>query len=133
MYYILLVVLLINCNNIILAGDMAKNSTGSKSSVTSFYLDDESIENLSSEAIEGNKDAAFKLYQYHLFVTLNVSEELKWLEIAAKNNHPIAQYNLALYYLQKDDLSDALKWALKAKDNGVHKADQLIERIKGMN
>ena len=65
-------------------------STGS-----TYWISDEEIQILEKNATNGDKNSAFKSYQYHMFVSLDQDLEFKWLEIAAKNGHPIAQSNLA--------------------------------------
>ena len=59
-------------------------STGS-----TYWISDEEIQILEKNATNGDKNSAFKLYQYHMFVSLDQDLEFKWLEIAAKNGHPI--------------------------------------------
>ena len=58
-------------------------STGS-----TYWIPDEEIQILEKNATNGDKNSAFKLYQYHMFVSLDQDLEFKWLEIAAKNGHP---------------------------------------------
>ncbi|EET43049.1 hypothetical protein NEISICOT_03194 [Neisseria sicca ATCC 29256] len=57
-------------------------STGS-----TYWISDEEIHTLEEKASHGDKNSSFKLYQYHMFVSLNQNLEFKWLEIAAKNGH----------------------------------------------
>ena len=71
-------------------------STGS-----TYWISDEEIQILEKNATNGDKNSAFKLYQYHMFVSLDQDSAFKWLEIAAKNGHPIAQSNLADYFSHK--------------------------------
>ena len=66
-----------------------------------YWLSDEEIQILEKNATNGDKNSAFKLYQYHMFVSLDQDLEYKWLEIAAKNGHPIAQSNLADLFSHK--------------------------------
>ncbi len=54
-------------------------STGS-----TYWIPDEEIQILEKNATNGDKNSAFKLYQYHMFVSLDQDLEFKWLEIAAK-------------------------------------------------
>lgn len=71
-----------------------------------------------------------KLYQYHMFVSLNQNLEFKWLEIAAKNGHPIAQSNLADLSLAQGNKEKATFWAKKAYENGAKLPDELKILIK---
>ena len=66
-----------------------------------YWISDEEIHILEEKATNGDKNSAFKLYQYHMFVSLDQDLEFKWLEIAAKNGHPIAQSNLADLFSHK--------------------------------
>lgn len=66
-----------------------------------YWISDEEIQILEKNATNGDKNSAFKLYQYHMFVSLDQDLEFKWLEIAAKNGHLIAQSNLAIYFSHK--------------------------------
>ena len=84
-------------------------STGS-----TYWISDEEIHTLEEKASHGDKNSSFKLYQYHMFVSLNQNLEFKWLEIAAKNGHPIAQSNLADLSLAQGNKEKATFWAKKA-------------------
>ena len=68
--------------------------TNSVSTGSIYWISDEEISTLEDKAPNGDRDLSFKLYQYHMFVSLNQDLEFKWLEIAAKNGHPISQSNL---------------------------------------
>ena len=89
-------------------------STGS-----TYWISDEEIHTLEEKASHGDKNSSFKLYQYHMFVSLNQNLEFKWLEIAAKNGHPIAQSNLADLFFTQDNKEKAIFWAKKAHRNGT--------------
>jgi len=52
-------------------------------------------------------------------------EEFKWLEIAAKNGHPIAQSNLADLFFTQGNKEKAIFWAKKAYINGAKLPDEL--------
>ena len=84
-------------------------STGS-----TYWFPDEEIQILEKNATNGDKNSAFKLYQYHMFVSLDQDLEFKWLEIAAKNGHPIAQSNLADLFFTQGNKEKAIFWAKKA-------------------
>jgi len=53
---------------------------------------------------------------------------------AAKKNHFLSQYYVSLTYLEgigtSKDLKSALRWATKAKRNGVYQAKTVLENIK---
>lgn len=100
-------------------------STGS-----TYWISDEEIHTLEEKASHGDKNSSFKLYQYHMFVSLNQNLEFKWLEIAAKNGHPIAQSNLADLSLAQGNKEKATFWAKKAYENGAKLLDELKILIK---
>lgn len=100
-------------------------STGS-----TYWISDEEIHTLEEKASHGDKNSSFKLYQYHMFVSLNQNLEFKWLEITAKNGHPIAQSNLADLSLAQGNKEKATFWAKKAYENGAKLPDELKILIK---
>lgn len=89
-------------------------STGS-----TYWISDEEIHILEEKATNGDKNSAFKLYQYHMFVSLDQDLEFKWLEIAAENGHPIAQSNLADLFFTQGNKEKAIFWAERAHRNGA--------------
>ena len=95
-------------------------STGS-----TYWISDEEIQILEKNATNGDKNSAFKLYQYHMFVSLDQDLEFKWLELAAKNGHPIAQFNLADLFFTQGNKEKAIFWAKKAYRNGAKLPDEL--------
>ena len=95
-------------------------STGS-----TYWIPDEEIQIFEKNATNGDKNSAFKLYQYHMFVSLDQDLEFKWLEIAAKNGHPIAQSNLADLFFTQGNKEKAIFWAKKAYRNGAKLPDEL--------
>ena len=100
-------------------------STGS-----TYWISDEEIHTLEEKASHGDKNSSFKLYQYHMFVSLNQNLEVNWLEIAAKNGHPIAHSNLADLSLAQGNKEKATFWAKKAYENGAKLPDELKILIK---
>lgn len=95
-------------------------STGS-----TYWISDEEIHIFEEKATNGDKNSAFKLYQYHMFVSLDQDLEFKWLEIAAKNGHPIAQFNLADLFFTQGNKEKAIFWANKAHRNGAKLPEEL--------
>ncbi|QEY27179.1 SEL1-like repeat protein [Neisseria zalophi] len=100
------------------------------SSGSIYMLSEEEIRVLEEKANYGDADAAFRLYQYHMFVSLNQELEYKWLVIAAKHGHAVAQSNLADLFLEDNDKEQATFWAKKAYDNGVELSHDLMDLIK---
>ena len=90
-----------------------------------YWISDEEIQIFEKNATNGDKNSAFKLYQYHMFVSLDQDSEFKWLEIAAENGHPIAQSNLADLFFTQGNKEKAIFWAKKAYRNGAKLPDEL--------
>ena len=90
-----------------------------------YWISDEEIHIFEEKATNGDKNSAFKLYQYHMFVSLDQDLEFKWLEIAAKNGHPIAQFNLADLFFTQGNKEKAIFWANKAHKNGAKLPEEL--------
>lgn len=90
-----------------------------------YWISDEEIQILEKNATNGDKNSAFKLYQYHMFVSLDQDLKYKWLEIAAKNGHPIAQSNLADLFFTQDNNEKAIFWAIKAHRNDATIPEEL--------
>lgn len=103
-------------------------STGS-----TYFLSETDIHLLEKKAEKGDKDSAFKLYQYYSLVALDEKIGYQWLVKAAENGHPIAQYNLSVSLLTNGKISDAAFWARKASDNGVELSDELNKLINEKN
>ena len=89
-------------------------STGS-----TYWISDEEIQISKKTPTNGDKNSAFKLYQYHMFVSLDQDLEFKWLEIAAENGHSIAQSNLADLFFTQGNKEKAIFWAERAHRNGA--------------
>lgn len=83
------------------------------------------INSFEKEAVEGNKDAAFQLYKYYSFVDINMQKSFKWLAVAAKNGHKIAEYNLGKTYLNEKEYFNYDKgvfWMKKSAQHGYTSA-----------
>jgi len=80
------------------------------------------IDTYTKEAETGNKYSAYILYIYYLgFLDNNVhdaNKSMKFLTLAANNNHAAAQINMAIRCLYNKQFDKAEEWALKAKKNG---------------
>lgn len=100
-----------------------KNPTDNPVSTASiFNLTQIEIDLLNIKANDGDSEAAFRLAQYFTFVENKSNKKKYWLEIAEKNKHPAAAYNLAFEYFTFDkDLGKAKMWALIAFENGSEK------------
>jgi hypothetical protein len=107
------------------------------STASTFNLTKAEIDLFTTKANGGDSEAAFRLAQHYTFAghsiekTERKNKKMQWLEVAAKNRHPIAAYNLAfeLFYVDRDFIS-AKKWALIAVSNGTEEAKSLLQLIQ---
>lgn len=90
------------------------------SSGSTFYLSPSDIQNMELKASNGDKDAAFKLYQYYSFSNLDDGKAYMWLEKSAWLGHEIAQYNFIKLLLDQNKKLEAVDWVNKANRHGVH-------------
>ena len=103
-----------------------------KSTATTFFLSEPERDALSILAEQGDANAAFRLAQFHSFVTFDEPEQLRWLFVSASAGHAIAQHQLAytLFMATPPDLEQALQWAERSKAAGNSDAQMLIEEIR---
>jgi len=71
-----------------------------------FDLDDREQQRLVERANRGDGAAALRLANYHLFITDNIDEAVRWLKKSAEAGNATAQYNLAVIYLNNERLQD---------------------------
>ena len=113
--------------------DMLERKTEMASPVSTgstYWLFQNDIKALEEQANLGGKNAAFKLYQYYMFISFDQELEYKWLTVAAKNGHPVAQSNLAEVLLANDEKEKAVFWAKKAHENGAKLSNDLLNVIQ---
>jgi TPR repeat protein len=118
--------LIMNCNN-------SDNKESFICINESFVIDKKNIHKLELEALKGSPKIAFKLYQYYDFIELDHTIGFYWLNIAAENGHPIAQYNLATELFEGSDLKNKTRaqfWAKMAAQNGVREAIELLKELE---
>lgn len=86
-----------------------------------FYLSDEEKKIITTKANRGDSEAAFRLAMYYGFYEFRNDQYLDWLNIAAKNGHTTAQYNLA-YELERSHEEEkkrqAISWYNKLAQSG---------------
>lgn len=78
------------------------------SSSVAFGLYDDEIARLEGQATT-NSDAAFRLYQYHWISRRDAPTAMRWLELAAKQGHSIARYNLAYELFESGALESKVR------------------------
>lgn len=75
------------------------------------------VDELTEKALRGDKNAAYKVYDYYHSVERNDDNWIKWLEVAAKNGHAEAQYIHGARLINADK-KKAIYWLRKAADQG---------------
>ena len=100
------------------------------SSGSTYALSSDGVAALESAALDGDRIAAFRLYQYYAYSHYNTAKENKWLERAARLGHPVAQYNLAQRYLEDKDFRNAHHWAERLQSRDPKRAKHLLAEIK---
>ncbi len=99
-------------------------STGS-----TFFIDTDELPKLISAAQNGELFAAVRLYKYYKFSIMDSEKAFIWLTNAAELGDKVSQYNLASFYLQNGQAELAEEWALRAFDNGLAEASELLDEI----
>ncbi len=98
---------------------------------------DESLQWLSSAALDGNTEASMylsDLYKKGVHKPKDDEESLKWQKQAAKDGHSEAQMELGALYLDGDntiakDPKEAQKWFLKAAEQNISDAQIVLASL----
>lgn len=101
-----------------------------------FALTDSEIEKLNENCENGNAESALKLYKYYQYFKLDWKKAAQYLNKSATHGNRVAQYNLALFYLNevpsdfyKNDPVAGRYWLEQAKAQGHPGAIKLSERL----
>jgi len=107
------------------------------STYTTFNLSDEERVVLEKKSLDGDAAASFRLSQYYALSNYNQEKELQYLEVAATQGHPVAQYNFGGRFSQKTghyaswyDLDKAIYWLEKSANNGNEAAKRHLQELK---
>ncbi|MGE8202895.1 MAG: hypothetical protein ACN6RL_18735, partial [Variovorax sp.] len=100
--------------------DAAPASSSSPiSGAQSYALTDAQRAELITKAESGDAEAAFRLSLYYTFTSSDDVQRIRWLTIAAKAGHVVAQHNLAYdLYMSGKDLAEAAHWAAESSKSG---------------
>ncbi|MET3396217.1 hypothetical protein ABIC33_006900 [Variovorax sp. 1140] len=112
--------------------DAAPASSSSPiSGARSFALTDTQRAELAAKAEAGDAEAAFRLSLYYTFASSDDVQRTRWLTVAAKAGHVVAQHNLAYdLYMNGKDLAEAAHWAAESSKNGNAEAGDLLKEIE---
>lgn len=111
--------------------DAPSTSSSSISGAQSYALTDAQRADLVAKAEAGDAEAAFRLSLYYTFVSSDDDQRIRWLSIAAKGGHVVAQHNLAYdLYMNGKDLAEAAHWAAESLKNGNSDAGDLLKEIE---
>jgi TPR repeat protein len=87
---------------------------------------------LAREALLGDAKAAYRLLG-DAALAGNTADTTFWLEVAAENGHPIAQYNLGAKLLGNADPRDQVRaeyWLSRAARAGDRSAERLLKQLR---
>ena len=109
--------------------------------IDDFKISENEIIKLKKDALGGEPEAAFKLYQFYEIFNYDKKKAEYWARIAAENNNIKGQYSYAICLLS-DKYSDmdsleidqrkqrAIFWLKKAANNNFELAREVLENIK---
>ena len=99
----------------------------------SFSLTEDQIHELQNKSQHGDAEASRTLWLFYNFTARDDMKAMEWLEKAAEQGLPVAQYTLAIYLSNKGnsryDLSKAKHWATAAANSGEDLAHRLLQDI----
>jgi TPR repeat protein len=100
-----------------------------------YMLSNEEITNLTKQAILGDGDAAYRLYNFYDMVHYDRDAALRWLEVAAKSGNTVAQYNMGMdydgeIYPDLTDIKRAEYWFQRAATGGDANAARKLRELQ---
>jgi|GEM_PF-3168670 len=100
----------------------------------SYNFTDEELFEFRKKSETGDAESSRKLFLFYNFAVRDRIKAAEWLEKAAEQGSPDAQYGLAYEFSYhgspRYDLEKAKYWALKAAQNGQTQARRLLQEIK---
>jgi TPR repeat protein len=100
----------------------------------SFNLTNEEVLEFQRKSQDGDAEASHKLWLFYNFTLLDHDQAVGWLDKAAEQGLPVAQYSLAFDLSRRGspryDLEKAKYWAGKAADSGEKLARGLLRQIE---
>lgn len=100
----------------------------------SFNLTNEELLEFQKKSQDGDAEASHKLWLFYNFTLLDYDRAVEWLDKAAEQGLPVAQYSLAFDLSRRGspryDLKKAKYWAGKAASSGEKLAHGLLRQIE---
>ena len=103
-----------------------------RTSVEVFRIPREEIPKLEAQALGGSGDAAYRLSKFYEFLVLDIKEADYWLNIAAENDNPTAQYGLGSRLSLSSDKREHLRacyWLIKSKQKASSEVSALADSV----
>jgi hypothetical protein len=102
----------------------------------SLMLSDSQITNFTTQAQNGDAEAAFHLYLYYCLIKLDRESAIKWASVSAQNGNISAQYEMGMFYNGQTypelvNTNKALYWFKKAASNGDTNAVLRLQELNG--
>lgn len=114
-----------------------KNSASPITPGMSFNLTNEELFELQKTAEKGDAQASQKLWLFYKFTIRDQAKALQWLEKAAEQGLPSAQYSLGFELSRRGspryDIKTAVYWTTMAANNGEELAHRLLNEIKQLD
>jgi TPR repeat protein len=95
-----------------------------------FNIPAEEFSRFEHDALLGSGDDAYKLSQYHYFVSLNEQDGFRWLQVAAEDGNATAAYSLGARLRDGDGPQDKLRACFWLKQAQAHGAGDVVARAK---
>lgn len=102
-----------------------------------YYLSDDERSKLETKSINGDAEAAFRLYKYYSFSNYDADEQMRYLAIAASHNNIMAEYAYGIFlsckngpYSKYYDLNKAIYWMKLAAAHGHTEAKTELLRLE---
>lgn len=100
----------------------------------SFNLTDKELLEFQKKSLDGDAEASHKLWLFYNFTLLDHGRAVEWLDKAAEQGLPVAQYSLAFDLSRRGsprfDLEKAKYWAGKAASSGEKLARGLLRQLE---
>ncbi|EGJ2442623.1 sel1 repeat family protein [Salmonella enterica] len=102
-----------------------------------YYLSDDERSKLETKSINGDAEAAFRLYKYYSFSNYDADEQMRYLAIAASHNNIMVEYAYGIFlsckngpYSKYYDLNKAIYWMKLAAAHGHTEAKTELLRLE---